>query len=110
MTQFKFGDRVYFAVKNCIGILISIDTDKETCRVLLEDGYEICGDYEIFEPIPHPDTVRLDWLENEVKRVGYSVNFEFDGTYFHINEDGIEQESFVNLRESIDFLTLRNAK
>lgn len=89
MTQFKFGDRVYFAVKNCIGILISIDTDKETCRVLLEDGYEICGDYEIFEPIPHPDTVRLDWLENETKMVG---------------ENGIKPDTWYTLNEYGDFV------
>ena len=56
------------------------------------------------EPIQHPDTARLNWLENETKKVGDSVHFGHDWIYFHTTGDGCEQENFVDLRASIDSL------
>ena len=69
-----------------IGVVIVPVTSSGMTSVLF-DGDNNCSDYHAgdLEPIPHPDTVRLNWLESETK-VDY----------------GFQQENFVGLREAID--------
>ena len=49
------------------------------------------GDFHAgeLEPVPHPDTVRLNWLENETKMVG---------------ENGIKPDTWYTLNEYGDFV------
>ena len=88
-----------------IGVVIVPVTSSGMTSVLF-DGDNSCSDFHAgdLEPIPHPDTVRLNWLENETKKVGDSVHFGHDWIYFHTTGDGCEQENFVDLRASIDSL------
>ena len=104
--KFEFGDKVQrMSHFKSIGVVIVPVTSLGMTSVLF-DGDNNCSDFHAgdLEPIPHPDTARLDWLENETKIVGDSVNLGYDGVYFYTNEDGSEQENFVDLREAIDFL------
>lgn len=69
--QFKFGDRVRLI--NNPGQFIYLDPDEHTPDAgwIISEG---CGQYLIdhinLEPIPHPDTVRLDWLADRDNRIG----------------------------------------
>ena len=111
--QFKFGDKVRHPNFDspCVFVcqLYDTETKEKTWAIVLNENEYDRGTqfvtHELLTPIPHPDTVRLNWLENETKIVGNSVNIEYDGSCFYTNEDGCEQENFANLREAIDFLT-----
>lgn len=59
--QLKFGDRVRCKQTGTEGLLIA--TGKAAAWILWEG--QKCSNfyaYDTFEPIPHPDTSRLDWL------------------------------------------------
>ena len=59
--QFKFGDRVKRKSDGAVGIVVS----KSFKSVLVFfDGNAVSSFYDAddFEIVPHPDTVRLDWL------------------------------------------------
>ena len=61
--QFKFGDRVRWI--NNPGQFIYLDPDEHTPEaswIISEEGGQYLVDHIDLEPIPHPDTVRLDWL------------------------------------------------
>ena len=86
--KFEFGDMVQrMSHFKSIGVVIVPVTSSGMTSVLF-DGDNNCSDFHAgdLEPIPHPDTVRLNWLESETKVV----------------EDGCQQENFVDLRETID--------
>lgn len=59
--QLKFGDRVRCKQTGAEGLII--DTGKTAAWILWEG--QRCSNfyaYDTFEPIPHPDTSRLDWM------------------------------------------------
>lgn len=68
--QFKFGDRIRNAlVPNLTFIYIRQDSPT-TCICLDETAQEkrmIATDMEL---VPHPDTVRLDWLADRDNHIG----------------------------------------
>ena len=59
--QFKFGDRVKRKSDGAVGVVAGISF--RSVLVFFE-GNSVSGFYDDdeFEIIPHPDTVRLDWL------------------------------------------------
>lgn len=63
--QFKFGDRVKRKSDGAVGVVV--DTKFQSVWVVFEGS--VVSDFydaEEFELIPHPDTIRLDWLaEND---------------------------------------------
>ena len=69
--QLKFGDRVRCKQTGAEGLII--DTGKTAVWIIWEG--QKCSNfyaYGTFEAIPHPDTVRLDWLaspENTISKV-----------------------------------------
>lgn len=59
--QFKFGDRVRCKQTGAAGLLIA--TGNAAAWIIWQG--QKCSNfyaYDTFEPIPHPDTSRLDWL------------------------------------------------
>ena len=59
--QLKFGDRVRCKQTGAEGLII--DTGKTAAWIIWQG--QKCSNfyaYGTFEPIPHPDTSRLDWL------------------------------------------------
>lgn len=61
MQQFKFGDLVKRKSDGAVGVVV--DTKFQPVWVVFEG--RVASDFyddEEFELIPHPDTVRLDWL------------------------------------------------
>lgn len=60
--QFKFGDRVIdkaFGLGECV----VINTFEDCVHIRNEQGgYNLAAKADSLELIPHPDTVRLDWL------------------------------------------------
>lgn len=66
MTQkFKFGDRVKRKSDGAVGIVV--DTKFQSVWVVFEgSGVSDFYDYDDFEIIPHPDTVRLDYIERVI--------------------------------------------
>ncbi len=64
MTQkFKFGDLVRCEDYRSIGVVISVNDHRKTAEIFF-NGINITRHkhMENLELIPHPDTVRLDWL------------------------------------------------
>jgi hypothetical protein len=62
--QFKFGDRVkHILTPELIGVVLS-EVDEYGYVNVMFDYDLIVEDINVswLEPIPHPDTVRLDWL------------------------------------------------
>ena len=67
--QFKFGDRVRCKQTGAEGLII--DTGKTAAWIIWEG--QKCSNfyaYDTFEPIPHPDTARLDWLADRDQHIG----------------------------------------
>lgn len=71
MTQkFKFGDLVRLKTNGRTGIVARVGSQSNIWVVF--DGYtiaEICKAEEL-ELIPHPDTVRIDWLDDKNNNMG----------------------------------------
>ena len=62
MTEFKFGDRVRDKALG-LGECVVINTSENSVYIINERGdYNAVARPETLEIIPHPDTVRLDWL------------------------------------------------
>ena len=67
--QFKFGDRVRYKELGAVGVVVDIKFD--SLWVIFEgDSIVDFYDFDEFEPIPHPDTVRLDWLADPANKIG----------------------------------------
>lgn len=75
MTEFKFGDLVQHENKDFypeIGVIVGMNTEHNEARVYFEGFHHhefvkanelvAVAQPETLEIIPHPDTVRLDWL------------------------------------------------
>nr|WP_101128274.1 hypothetical protein [Neisseria meningitidis] len=73
--QFKFGDRAIHRTSGSICLIVddtpvTTDDGKILWRVVDEDGFGgMCSDYKL-TPVPHPDTVRLDWLADRDQHIG----------------------------------------
>ena len=73
--QFKFGDRAIHSTSGGICLIVddtpvTTDDGKILWRVVDEDGFSgMCSDYKL-TPVPHPDTVRLDWLADRDQHIG----------------------------------------
>ena len=67
--QFKFGDRVKRKSDGAVGIVVSISFKSV---LVFFDGAAVSSFYDAddFEIIPHPDTVRLDWLADKHNKIG----------------------------------------
>lgn len=64
--KFKFGDRVKDTALG-LGECVVINASETSVYVMNERGdYNVVAQPESLELIPHPDTIRLDWLaEND---------------------------------------------
>lgn len=67
--QFKFGDLVRRKSDGAAGVVV--DTKFQSVWVVFE-GSAVSDFYDDdkFEIIPHPDTVRLDWLADKHNKIG----------------------------------------
>ena len=60
--QFKFGDRVIDKALR-LGECVVINTSENSVYIMNERGdYNAVAQPETLEIVPHPDTVRLNWL------------------------------------------------
>lgn len=60
--QFKFGDRVIDTALG-LGECVVINASENSVYIMNERGdYNAVAHPETLEIVPHPDTVRLDWL------------------------------------------------
>lgn len=61
-NKFKFGDRVIDKTK-FFGECVVINASEKSVYIMNERGdYNVLARPETLEIVPHPDTVRLDWL------------------------------------------------
>ena len=70
--QFKFGDRVkHILTPELIGVVLS-EVDEYGYVNVMFDYDLIVEDINVswLEPIPHPDTERLDWLADPANEIG----------------------------------------
>ena len=67
--QFKFGDRVKRKSDGAVGIVVSVSFKSV---LVFFDGNAVSSFYDAddFEIIPHPDTMRLDWLADKHNKIG----------------------------------------
>lgn len=60
--QFKFGDRVIDTALG-LGECVVINVSENSVYIMNERGdYNAVAQPETLEIVPHPDTIRLDWL------------------------------------------------
>lgn len=68
--QFKFGDRVRDKTLG-LGECVVINASDDAVYVMNTRGdYNVVARPEHLELIPHPDTVRLDWLADPANKIG----------------------------------------
>lgn len=68
--QFKFGDRVIDKTK-FLGECVVINASEKSVYIMNERGdYNVLARPETLEIVPHPDTVRLDWLADKHNKIG----------------------------------------
>lgn len=68
--QFKFGDLVKDTALG-LGECVVINVSENSVYVMNERGdYNTVAQPETLEIIPHPDTVRLDWLADKHNKIG----------------------------------------
>lgn len=67
--QFKFGDLVRRKSDGAAGVVIHMQF--QSVWFILKGNLTVNADYaEELELIPHPDTVRLDWLADKHNKIG----------------------------------------
>lgn len=67
--QFKFGDLVRRKSDGATGVVIHMQF--QSVWFVLKGNLTVNADYaEEFEIIPHPDTIRLDWLADKHNKIG----------------------------------------
>ena len=90
MTQqnFKFGDMVRIRANGEIGIVVDVD-NFHVAKVLNEFGGDELYRFDDLEFVPHPDTIRLNRLAEDIR-----------------NRDvlliGLDLEEYTDIREAID--------
>jgi hypothetical protein len=99
--QLKFGDRVRCKQTGAEGLII--DTGKNAAWILWEG--QKCSNfyaYNTFEPIPHPDTVRLDWLADPANKIG-SVMLPTECVEQHLDSmrDAIDAAMRIQAEEAV---------
>lgn len=68
--KFKFGDRVMDNGSR-LGECVVINVSEKFVYVMNEQGnYNVLARPESLELIPHPDTIRLDWLADKHNKIG----------------------------------------
>ena len=68
--QFKFGDRVIDTALG-LGECVVINVSENSVYIMNERGdYNAVAHPETLEIVPHPDTVRLDWLADKHNKIG----------------------------------------
>lgn len=68
--QFKFGDRVIDTALG-LGECVVINVSENSVYIMNERGdYNAVAHPETLEIVPHPDTVRLDWLADTHNKIG----------------------------------------
>lgn len=66
--QFKFGDIVRDA---SLGVCVVINTSEHFAYIVNSRGdYNTLANPADLELIPHPDTIRLDWLADPANKIG----------------------------------------
>ena len=69
--QFKFGDLVRRKTDGATGVVVDTKFNVQSVWVVFEGS--VVSDFyddDEFELIPHPDTVRLDWLADKHNKIG----------------------------------------
>lgn len=99
--QFKFGDRVIdksFGLGECV----VINTFEDCVHIRNEQGgYNLAAKADSLELIPHPDAVRLDYIERVINIDGMVKREMLKG--WVLVDDGIElTPSKPLLRDAID--------
>lgn len=68
--KFKFGDLVKDTALG-LGECVVINASENSVYVMNERGdYNVVARPESLELIPHPDTIRLDWLADKHNKIG----------------------------------------
>lgn len=99
--QFKFGDRVKRKSDGAVGVVV--DTKFQSVWVVFE-GSAVSDFYDDdeFEIIPHPDTVRLDYIERVINIDGMVKREMRKGWVLVVNDDIELTAPKPLLRDAID--------
>ena len=69
--QFKFGDRVRWSdIPHQFVYLHQDDAHPEAGWIHSDDGGQYLAAHSALTAVPHPDTVRLDWLADRDQHIG----------------------------------------
>lgn len=99
--QFKFGDRVKRKSDGAVGVVV--DTKFQSIWVVFEGS--VVSDFyddDEFEIVPHPDTVRLDYIERVINIDGMVKREMRKGWVLVVNDDIELTAPKPLLRDAID--------
>lgn len=100
--QFKFGDRVRDKTLG-LGECVVINASDDAVYVMNTRGdYNVVARPEHLELIPHPDTVRLDWLADPANKTG-SVILPTECVEQHLDSmrDAIDAAMRIQAEEAV---------
>ena len=105
--QFKFGDMVRFTLTNPTETVEAIYlhehvTDDSVAVLVTSKGFNINMPRVRLQLIPHPDTVRLDWLIENQAYVVHELP-DADCAYFSVSfNTGVQTATGSTARQAID--------
>lgn len=98
--QFKFGDIVRDA---SLGVCVVINTSEHFAYIVNSRGdYNTLANPADLELIPHPDTIRLDWLADPANKIG-SVILPTECVEQHLDSmrDAIDAAMHIQVAEAV---------
>lgn len=100
-NKFKFGDRVIDKTK-FLGECVVINASEKSVYIMNERGdYNVLARPESLELIPHPDTVRLDYIERIISIDGMVKREMRKGWNLFVDDIELTQPEPL-LRDAID--------
>ncbi|RKV71138.1 MAG: hypothetical protein D8H97_31575 [Neisseria sp.] len=101
-NQFKFGDLVRCEGYLSTGVIIGVNEERKTAKIFF-DGINITRHkrMESLELIPHPDTVRLDYIERIISIDGMVKREMRKGWNLFVDDIELTQPEPL-LRDAID--------
>ena len=105
MTQFKFGDRVHYKTdsEEVFGFVVREDRiDNLVIVQFNNEEYPVAVRGEKLKIIPHPDTVRLDYIERVINIDGMVKREMRKGWVLVVNDDIELTTPEPLLRDAID--------
>lgn len=102
--QYKFGDLARHKESGALFVVADLEPDDGHIAAMCQtDAIVWSIKADMLEPVPHPDTVRLDWFEEHSKNPLGSGIINDGGVFVLVAKGCRTGHEFPTLRDAIDF-------